>query len=74
MFESIWKQHSPISIAYISNSTKLQDFYIYIKMKDTSEYDEDTILSVLNRNKECFDDMMKVLITKDVQLFHAIYL
>lgn len=66
MLDSIWKQNSPISISYISNSAKLQDIYIYVKMKEDSEYDQKTVLSILNRNKDCFDDMMKVLITKDV--------
>lgn len=68
MFDSIWKQNSPISISYISSSAKLQDIYIYVKMKEGSEYDQKTVLSILNRNKDCFDDMMKVLITKDVSL------
>lgn len=66
MFDSIWKQNSPISIAYISSSSKLQDIYIYISMKENSGYDEQTVLRILNDNKDCFDDMMKVLITKDV--------
>ena len=66
MFDSIWNQQPPISISYISNSTKLQDFYVYITMKENSEVDEETVLSILNRNKSGFDDMMKVLLAKDV--------
>ena len=64
MFDSIWNDAPPISVAYVSNGSKLKDVFVYIKPE--REIDEEKIMAILNTNSDNFGSMMQTVFRLDV--------
>lgn len=64
MFDSIWNDSPPISVAYVSNGSKLRDIFVYIKAE--REIDEEKVMSILNKNSDNFGSMMQTVFRLDV--------
>ena len=64
MFDSIWNDAPPISVAYVSHGSKLKDVCVYIKPE--REIDEEKIMTILNKNSDNIGSMTQTVFRLDV--------
>ena len=66
MFDSLWNDKPPVSVAYVSNGSKLREIFVYIKLEDAQSKEE--VLKVLNKNCDSFCTMIQVAFRLSVRL------
>ena len=66
MFDSLWNDKPPVSVAYVSNGSKLREIFVYIKPEDARRKEE--VLRVLNEYCDSFCTMIQVAFRLSVRL------
>ena len=72
MFDSLWNDKPPVSVAYVSNGSKLKEIFVYIKPEDARSKEE--VMKVLNEHRDSFCTMIQVAFRLTVRLPKGVHL
>lgn len=69
VFESMWKVDVPVSVTYVSNSSKLHDIFVYLKFADEIDSErKETVSALLESKKPLLADLLQIILKIPVHL------